>query len=92
LGDEGEEIDSQPETRVSACVPMADADARGLKRRLGVAEKTVQIKKERLEEAQLEYEEEHRTFTCFSKRLEERWTLCLIMPLPDDTIHMSGQA
>ena len=48
-------------------------DARSLKRRLGVAEETVRIKKERLEEAEGEYEEEHATFTAFSKRLEEKW-------------------
>ena len=44
-----------------------------MKRRLGVAEETVRIKKERLEEAEKEYDEEHRTFTTFSKRLEEKW-------------------
>ena len=38
-----------------------------------MAEETVHIKKERLEEAQEEYEEEHRTFTTFSQRLEEKW-------------------
>ena len=49
------------------------SDERKLKRRLGVAEETVRIKRERLDEAEQEYEEEHRTFTVFSKRLEEKW-------------------
>ena len=49
------------------------SDARTLKRQLGVAAETVRIKKERLEEAEEAYGEEHRTFTAFSKRLEEKW-------------------
>ena len=63
------------------------AELRDLKRRAGVAEETVRIKKERLDEAEQrrdeaeqrrdeaeqEYEEEHRTFTVFSKQLEEKW-------------------
>ena len=54
-------------------------ELRSLKRRAGVAEQSlaierqaVQIKKERLDEAEQEYEEEHRSFTVFSKRLEEK--------------------
>ena len=46
-----------------------------MKRRLGIAEEAVRIKKERLEDAQQEYDEEHKTFTMFSKRLEEKWDL-----------------
>ena len=49
------------------------AELRSLKRRTGIAEETVRIKKERLDEAEQEYEEEHQTFTIFSKRLEEKW-------------------
>eukprot|EP00966_Prymnesium_polylepis_P132461 3062431-Prymnesium_polylepis.1 len=49
------------------------ADVRQLKRRAGVAEEAVRIKKEQLDEAAQEYEEEHRTFTAFSKQLEEKW-------------------
>ena len=48
-------------------------DARSLKRRLGIAEETIIAKKERFEDAEEEYEDEHRTFTAFSKRLEEKW-------------------
>jgi uncharacterized OsmC-like protein len=48
-------------------------ELRALKRRVGVAEETVRIKKERLEEAEQEYDEEHRTFTVFSQQLEEKW-------------------
>ena len=48
-------------------------ELRCLKRRAGIAEETVRIKKERLDEAEQEYEEEHQTFTIFSKRLEEKW-------------------
>ena len=55
-------------------------ELRSLKRRAGVAEQSlaierqaVQIKKVRLDEAEQEYEEEHRSFTVFSKRLEEKW-------------------
>ena len=44
-----------------------------LKRRAGIAEETVRFKKERLDDAEQEYEDEHRTFTCFSKQLEEKW-------------------
>ena len=51
---------------------MANEEVRGLKRRLGIAEENVLIKKERLDDAQKEYEEEHRTFTVFSKRLDNR--------------------
>eukprot|EP00966_Prymnesium_polylepis_P197070 4566638-Prymnesium_polylepis.1 len=49
------------------------AELRPLKRRAGIAEETVRIKKERLDEAEQEYKEEHQTFTIFSKRLEEKW-------------------
>ena len=49
------------------------AELRELKRRAGIAEEAVRIKKERLDEAEQEYEEEHRTFTVFSNRLEEKW-------------------
>ena len=61
---------------------MAELHAvlRTLKRRAGVTEEklgiereVVRIKRERLVEAEEEYEEEHRTFTCFSKQLEQRW-------------------
>ena len=48
-------------------------DCRGMKRRLGIAEEALRIKKERLEDAVQEYDEEHKTFTIFSKRLEEKW-------------------
>ena len=50
-------------------------DARSLKRRVGVAEPALRqlCKKERLDEAMQEYEEEHTTFTVFSKQLEEKW-------------------
>jgi hypothetical protein len=51
--------------------PMTEQ--RTLKRRAGIAEEEARIKKERLEEAQQEYEEEHITFTIFSKHLEEKW-------------------
>ena len=44
------------------------AELRKLKRRAGIAEETLRIKKERLQEAEQEYEEEHQTFTIFSKR------------------------
>ena len=40
-------------------------EQRTLKRRAGIAEGEARIKKERLEEAQQEYEEEHITFTIF---------------------------
>ena len=46
---------------------------RSLKRRAGVAEETLRIKKELLNDAEQEYEEEHRSFTIFSQRLEEKW-------------------
>ena len=49
------------------------AELRQLKRRAAIAEETVRIKKERLDEAEQEYEEEHQTFTICSKRLEEKW-------------------
>ena len=48
-------------------------EARGMKRRLGIAEEALRIKKERLEDAVQEYDEEHKTFIIFSKRLEEKW-------------------
>ena len=48
-------------------------DARSLKRRLGVAEELVRIKKECIEENNELYDEEHRNFTKFSKRLEAKW-------------------
>ena len=51
-------------------------DARSLKRRLGVAEETIAVKwskRRGSEEAEEVYEEEHRTFTTFSKQLEEKW-------------------
>ena len=55
-------------------VLMANEETiRGMKRRLGIAEEALRIKKERLEDAVQEYDEEHRTFTIFSKRLEEKW-------------------
>ena len=47
---------------------MADEAAmklRSMKRRAGVAEEGLRIKKERLDEVVQEYEEEHRTFTIF---------------------------
>ena len=44
-----------------------------MKRQLGIAEEALRIKKERLEDAVQEYDEEHRTFTIFCKRLEEKW-------------------
>ena len=49
------------------------AELRSLKRRAGVAEEALRIKKERLDEARQEYEEEHTTFTVFSKQLDEMW-------------------
>ena len=49
------------------------AELRTLKRRVGIAEEALYIKKERLQEAEQEFEEEHSTFTVFSKRLEEKW-------------------
>ena len=52
--------------------PQRASWAWGLKRRLGIVEENVLIKKERLDDAQKEYEEEHRTFTVFSKRLDNR--------------------
>ena len=52
---------------------MANEEVRGMKRRLGIAEEALRIKKERLEDAVQEYDEEHKTFTIFSKRLEEKW-------------------
>ena len=54
-------------------VLMANEEVRRMKRRLGIAEEALRIKKERLEDAVQEYDEEHRTFTIFSKRLEEKW-------------------
>ena len=51
---------------------MANVDARSLKRRLGIVEEAVRVKKERFDAAEQEYEEEHRTFTLFSQRLEEK--------------------
>jgi hypothetical protein len=33
----------------------------------------VRFKKEQPDDAEQEYEDEHRTFTCFSKQLEEKW-------------------
>ena len=55
-------------------VLMANEETiRGMKRRLGIAEEALRIKKERLEDAVQEYDEEHKTFTIFSKRLEEKW-------------------
>ena len=54
-------------------VLMANEEVRGMKRRLGIAEEALRIKKERLEDAVQEYDEEHKTFTMFSKRLEEKW-------------------
>ena len=54
-------------------VLMANEEVRGMKRRLGIAEEALRIKKERLEDAVQEYDEEHNTFTIFSKRLEEKW-------------------
>ena len=53
------------------CLEMSEL--RSLKRRAGIAEEEVRIKMERLDEAEQEYEEEHRTFTIFSKHLEEKW-------------------
>lgn len=58
---------------LSVLMSVSAAATRSMKRRLGVAEETVRVKRERLEEAEQEYEEEHRTFTLFSKRLEEKW-------------------
>ena len=52
---------------------MVRTEVRVLKRRAGIAEETVRFKKERLDDAEQEYEDEHRTFTCFSKQLEEKW-------------------
>ena len=52
---------------------MQAQNARSLKRRLGVAEETVRIKKEQFEQAETYFEEEHSSFTSFSKRLEEKW-------------------
>ena len=51
----------------------AEQELRLLKRRAGVAEETLRIKRERLDDAEKEYEEEHRTFTVFSKQLEQKW-------------------
>ena len=51
---------------------------RGMKRRLGIAEESVRIKKKRLDNAEQEYTE-HRTFTTFSKRLEEKWEQRLML-------------
>ena len=43
-------------------VLMANEETiRGMKRRLGIAEEALRIKKERLEDAVQEYDEEHRT-------------------------------
>jgi hypothetical protein len=49
------------------------SEVRSLKRRASIAEETVRIKKERIDEAEQEYEEEHRTFTNFSQQLAEKW-------------------
>ena len=54
-------------------VLMANEEVRRMKRRLDIAEEALRIKKERLEDAVQEYDEEHKTFTIFSKRLEEKW-------------------
>ena len=48
-------------------VLMANEEVRRMKRRLGIAEEALRIKKERLEDAVQEYDEEHKTFTIFSK-------------------------
>jgi hypothetical protein len=52
---------------------MVRTEVRVLKRRAGIAEETVRFKKEQPDDAEQEYEDEHRTFTCFSKQLEEKW-------------------
>ena len=44
------------------------AELRSLKRRAGVAEEALRIKKERLDDAEQFYEEEHRTFTHHSQK------------------------
>ena len=49
------------------------AELRSLKRRAGVAEEALRIKKEWLDEAEQEHEEEYSTLTYFSKQLEEKW-------------------
>ena len=56
-----------------AHMELPDMSERTLKRRLGIAEETVRIKKERLDDAEQEYEEEHRSFTVFTQRLAEKW-------------------
>ena len=58
-------------------------DARSLKRRLGVAEELVRIKKECIEENNELYDEEHRNFTKFSKRLEAKWEQRFVARHPD---------
>ena len=65
-------------------------EARGKKRRLGIAEEALRIKKERLEDAEQEYEEEHQTFTVFSKRLEEKIVTAQVMQarLADNAVLM----
>ena len=49
------------------------SELRVLKRRAGIAEEVARIKKERLDEAEQFYEEEHRTFMSFLQRREEVW-------------------
>jgi hypothetical protein len=56
------------------------SELRALKRRtgiaeerVGIAEEAVRVKKERLADAEQDYEDEHRTFTVFSKGLEDKW-------------------
>ena len=65
------ELDAQEHRRLvdelDEKIRMLKAEFRKLKRRADIAEETVRIKKERLDEAEHEYEEEHQTFTIFSK-------------------------
>ena len=48
-------------------------DSRALKRRAGIAEEVVRMKKEQFEELEQLYEEEHHTFTAFSLQWEQRF-------------------
>ena len=71
-----EEASPLPETPSSAHM----TEVRSMKRKLGMAEETVHVKSERLQEAERRrgeaeelYEEEHTSFTKFSKLNEDKW-------------------
>ena len=54
---------------------MAATDARTLQRRLGLAQESLLVKKERLEEAEQCHQEDQQTFTMFNQELQDKWEL-----------------